>query len=245
MSMVSHLGYFPAFGRFAWRGEFPSGDYGPKPCIVPPPTGYEGYYPFQMSLEDAMRAYWIGKRYRITGSLTIDSVTYDYGIAVNSSTSETSDVIMIPSVTGDESDLVCGNQFWTLALSVGPYEPPWETPASGEIMFNPPFVFSPSLQYGPAVALVGTDLYSPMFVFSGNLSNISTNPLDIPGPVLSPATLEFWGYSLPIYQEPSLTVSSGVLTMTATEYWPHDPGDGGGPIWDSVTGDLLRPEIFP
>ena len=32
-------------------------------------------------------------------------------------------------------------------------------------------------------------------------------------------------------------------TLTATAYWPYDPGDGGGPIYDATTGQQLRP--FP
>ncbi len=32
-------------------------------------------------------------------------------------------------------------------------------------------------------------------------------------------------------------------TLKATEYWPYDPEDGGGPIYDSTTGAQLRP--FP
>jgi hypothetical protein len=32
-------------------------------------------------------------------------------------------------------------------------------------------------------------------------------------------------------------------SVEATEYWPYDPGDGGGPIYDSATGAQLRP--FP
>jgi hypothetical protein len=31
--------------------------------------------------------------------------------------------------------------------------------------------------------------------------------------------------------------------LEALEYWPYDPGDGGGPIYDSATGAQLRP--FP
>jgi hypothetical protein len=30
------------------------------------------------------------------------------------------------------------------------------------------------------------------------------------------------------------------FVLTATEYWPYDPGDGKGPIYDSVTGEQLR-----
>jgi hypothetical protein len=33
------------------------------------------------------------------------------------------------------------------------------------------------------------------------------------------------------------------VTLEAEEYWPYDPGDGGGPIYDSATGEQLRP--FP
>lgn len=33
------------------------------------------------------------------------------------------------------------------------------------------------------------------------------------------------------------------VTLEATEYWPYDPGDGDGPIYDSATGAQLRP--FP
>jgi len=29
-------------------------------------------------------------------------------------------------------------------------------------------------------------------------------------------------------------------TLTATEYWPYDPGNGKGPIYDSATGEQLR-----
>jgi hypothetical protein len=48
-----------------------------------------------------------------------------------------------------------------------------------------------------------------------------------------------------IYSYPSDggTVGDFSHTIAATEYWPYDPGDGGGPIYDSTTGAQLRP--FP
>ena len=33
---------------------------------------------------------------------------------------------------------------------------------------------------------------------------------------------------------------TGSLAISATEYWPYDPGDGLGPIYDSATGSQLR-----
>jgi hypothetical protein len=32
-------------------------------------------------------------------------------------------------------------------------------------------------------------------------------------------------------------------TLQATEYWPYDPGDGLGPVYDTTTGAQLR--AFP
>jgi hypothetical protein len=39
------------------------------------------------------------------------------------------------------------------------------------------------------------------------------------------------------------TATFNSFTWSATEYWPYDPGDGLGPIYDSATGAQLRP--FP
>jgi hypothetical protein len=53
--------------------------------------------------------------------------------------------------------------------------------------------------------------------------------------------LNFSGYSFtkPLYK---IEASSGPasVVMNAVEYWPYDPGDGEGPIYDSATGAQLR-----
>lgn len=40
----------------------------------------------------------------------------------------------------------------------------------------------------------------------------------------------------------SATASANLtsITLTPKSYWPYDPGDGGGPIWDASTGSQLR-----
>lgn len=40
-----------------------------------------------------------------------------------------------------------------------------------------------------------------------------------------------------------LEITESSFVLEATEYWPYDPGDGFGPIYDSATGEQLRP--FP
>lgn len=52
-------------------------------------------------------------------------------------------------------------------------------------------------------------------------------------------------FSVPFYANNSLDSDNLSITasLIAEEYWPYDPGDGGGPIYDSATGAQLRP--FP
>jgi hypothetical protein len=62
-------------------------------------------------------------------------------------------------------------------------------------------------------------------------------------------TYKFLGksYSCPIYANntrdflPDFTNTLSInATLEATEYWPYDPGDGGGPIYSAKFGDKLR-----
>ena len=66
------------------------------------------------------------------------------------------------------------------------------------------------------------------------------------GATLGSLNVEFCGLSFSVSlrqptTEPSLAmVSSCACTLTATEYWPYDPGDGKGPIYDFLSGFQLR-----
>ena len=62
-----------------------------------------------------------------------------------------------------------------------------------------------------------------------------------------------WG-SPPQFADQNTVINNGNLNFTVTvndistdffpiKYWPYDPNDGGGPIYDSATGKQLRP--FP
>lgn len=54
-------------------------------------------------------------------------------------------------------------------------------------------------------------------------------------------TMNSLSFSIPMFSQESQATISG--TLEATEYWTYDPGDGGGPIYDSTTGAQLR--AFP
>lgn len=58
-------------------------------------------------------------------------------------------------------------------------------------------------------------------------------------------------FSTDIYAYNSRSTTSGFLdildvnaSFEAVEYWPYDPEDGGGPIYDSATGAVLRPDYI-
>ena len=78
-----------------------------------------------------------------------------------------------------------------------------------------------SLGYTNGAGFIGTSLVEPGGVSGGTI-------------IMDGLTLPSWlfGQFAPI--------TSGSITITASEYWPYDPGDGKGPIYDSVTGEQLR-----
>jgi hypothetical protein len=51
-------------------------------------------------------------------------------------------------------------------------------------------------------------------------------------------TITIDGTNVPSFINPSTT--AGSVIITPAEYWPYDPGDGGGPIYNSTTGAQLR-----
>ena len=80
--------------------------------------------------------------------------------------------------------------------------------------------------------------------FSGDTTPVDTNG---GGAQVGSITSNFCGLSFtaPIKRVPALGDSLYVFTsleatLTATEYWPYDPEDGGGPIYDSTTGVQKR-----
>jgi hypothetical protein len=83
--------------------------------------------------------------------------------------------------------------------------------------------------------------------FSGDTPPVTTNG---DGAQVGSITSNFCGlsFSAPIkrvlpFVESLYVITSLECTLTATEYWPYDPGDDDGPIYDATTGQQLRP--FP
>jgi hypothetical protein len=80
--------------------------------------------------------------------------------------------------------------------------------------------------------------------FSGDTPPVATNG---GGAQVGSITSNFCGlsFSAPIkrvlpFVDSLYVITSLDATLTATEYWPYDPGDDDGPIYNSTTGAQLR-----
>lgn len=87
------------------------------------------------------------------------------------------------------------------------------------------------------------DLYFPYLsmAFTGLAGGIGTTFVE-GGEFFAGGTIVMDGITLPSYLNniSGSMVSDGSITITPLEYWPYNPGDGGGPIYNSTTGAQLR-----
>jgi hypothetical protein len=90
----------------------------------------------------------------------------------------------------------------------------------------------------------------PAFEFGGLAGDTPPVATNGGGAQVGSITSNFCGlsFSAPIkrvlpFEDSLYVITSLDATLTATEYWTYDPGDGGGPIYESATGAQQRP--FP
>ena len=91
------------------------------------------------------------------------------------------------------------------------------------------------------------DLYYPLFDCSAmyGVDIVGTNSALWADELTSPINIDFDGITVPGFFKNTDSagqpvVGNGSLSISIHEYWPYDPGDGGGPIYDSDTGAQLR-----
>ena len=81
------------------------------------------------------------------------------------------------------------------------------------------------------------DLYYPYLNIGFDGGN-GAAILTLSGGGSSGGTISIDGINVPSFINPSTT--AGSVIITPAEYWPYDPDDGGGPIYNSATGAQLR-----
>jgi hypothetical protein len=178
-------------------------------------------YPIGLDVKTLLRWYWLVKRWTVSASLT---GTGFRGVPISTSLEVTffNGNNYSPELT-TEKQLVCRRN----VVYPGDTEPGEGIPFS-LLMFDEGVqkvdeVYYPSLSLGytNGAGFIGTSLVEPGSVSGGTI-------------IMDGLTLPSWLYGQ------FAPITSGSITVTPSEYWPYDPLDGKGPIYDSVTGAQLR-----
>lgn len=216
MATVTHLGLLP----FCFSSSAASGGYGSGTL------GTSSPYPIGLNVQTLLRWYWLVKRWTVSATLT-GTGSRDTPISTSFEDTFFNGNNNSPELT-TEKQLVCGRSA----------QYPKNDPAflgffpASMLMFNEGVqevdeLYYPSLSLG-YVNGAGS-IQTSLTEFGGN----------IPGGTITMDEIELPSYFQSILY-PNNGPSSGSITITASEYWPYDPGDGGGPIYDSGTGAQLR-----
>jgi hypothetical protein len=225
MATVRHLRPFPwcvphSTAEMVARVNARSGaDYGFLNLVVQ--SGAGSLWPISVTLEDAMKFYWRVKNFRVTTACENISVV---GPAHQGAINEKNLVCFPPwPVETNVEEQNLGTVFRNASLSIT-----WEF-----------------LIYDPDTQLFRLPLVVTFVNNAGDTSETETGSTSYwteAGPDnIQKGSIDFLGYTLPMGG--GVDFSYGAGTVEAVEYWPYDPGDGGGPIYDSATGAQLRP--FP
>ena len=194
-------------------------------CILDPANDpNSSLVQMEMSVDLGLYFWWRVKKWTVdSASLTIIP--------------EEGDPESIPIVTGEmtielpaggiasEKELVCPKQ---KQFAVG------NTLNEVGVIFR---IFPRANQSGDLIKMsidVGARIQTTSY-FSGNGGSVEPNTVGT-----CTITVQDQNLTFPIGGDFSGT---GAMAISATEYWPYDPGDGGGPIYDSATGAQLR--AFP
>ena len=174
--------------------------------------------------EYAVPMWWRVKRWSLETTYTIFAGFADPPV---SETYSSSNIFNIPSVYQSETDLITAGSLpgttikipsdFTFGFVIQGFL------LDGGLVLGPNFAFSADAQDMEGISTSG------QYGQRGSLS-VSYCGLEF----IAPLKLDAPDF------ETLYDLTNMDATLTATEYWPYDPGDGKGPIYDSETGEQLR-----
>ncbi|MGA1235079.1 MAG: hypothetical protein ACO3VR_14265 [Lutimaribacter sp.] len=219
MAAVRHLGLFPwcvpvgQTAMYSRLSERSGIDYSNTPIQ---PTGGGSFWPISLSLNQLVLLWWRVKTLKHTN---IDGTQRTMQVVPNANDEKDlmcfGDFPVAPEITGDDYLLFIDWEFTYFEANIQRF---WV--AIGLVFYffdedtNTEQVGQYS--YGPQGGI-------PDAIFGGNI--------------------DFLGTPFPLGYPPQTNTSFAAGTVSVEEYWPYDPGDGLGPIYDSATGAQLR--AFP
>ena len=219
MATVRHLGLFPwcvpvgQAAMYARLSERSGFDYSSTP---PQPTGGGGIWPISLSGDQLLLLWWRVKTLRHTN---IDGTQRTMQVVPNANSEKDlvcfGDFPVVPEISGDDHLLFIDWDYTYFDTNIQRF---WM--AIGLVFYL--------LDEDTGTQQVGQFSYGEQggiidAIFGGNI--------------------DFLGTPFPLGYLPDPGTSFAAGTISVEEYWPYDPGDGLGPIYDSATGAQLRP--FP
>ena len=171
-------------------------------------------YPVKFSLFQLFKLYWRWKngQYTITYNNGSDPLVYSPRVSSDGGL----------TVAVSETDLVC---------------PKWSISSGGVINIFDSYGGSPDKcrysdgGYWPAVSIIGIEDDSPFRVIYSSYASVLNGKA---------ADFEIMGVDIPLYYgEPGGLGYTMSCDTDFEKYWPYDPGDGEGAMYDEDTGELL------
>ena len=182
------------------------------------------FYPAAVELATAIKWYWRVKKWRFIGTATTGSSTVSQDeIITNNASYELGEFSVEQPTT--EKGLVCG--YGTLAIYNDGQDDEFGFYLYNEIS-DPRGIRYNEQFYPSVIAFISVD---------GTRFGTASIPT---AAAFGTATINDIEFNLTTGDESVVPGYSATITITPEEYWPYDPNDGGGPIYDSTTGAQLR-----
>lgn len=265
MASVKHLGLFP---WCPYKNKQDVADrlyFGNTSPIDQQISIFEG---LSMPLSDAVAMYWRVKTWRVHGYINATSgLTDENGDTIWDQIDF--DLTFGPQISS-ETQYVCRHFDGNTWLNIPWSSPTFSATISGLaysttftfdiIPFYSPFLLSANNRFGFAHFASWPQDNTPsidasMYVWTrAALSDsaggdiVYTQLSDFDGEDKSPVSIpiSFLGkqYTLNKFVLFAEGGTGSDFNIEATEYWPYDPEDGGGPIYDTSSGAIIRPDYF-
>lgn len=212
----------------------------------------------ECDLFTAMALFWRIKKLKLNIVATYSYDAYDeYGGTYPYTNTKSFELVYSLTSPSDELGLICSGPFWVVTTQNSPVEI-WNATESPTLNFSPTWRDGETYYVGSNFgAIVRDNAESPAGAIGAALL-FGLPPLDHP-----------WWDGYPVSDIVSFSretidlgnnikVTTNVVTfesskfyntsidsweLRADEFWPYDPEDGGGPIYNSATGARIRNDV--
>lgn len=187
-------------------------------------------HPAAVNLQIATKWFWRVKSWRFVGTATAngETITHDQIVLGNAVYEEGAYTVQPPQ---SEKEIVCASGTRSVYND-------FESDAFGFYLFDEIITLDRAIYY--------QGQFYPGIIAFITVGGVGFSTVTNTEGAVAAGTMSIDGISMSLTlgeTSPTPPGFSASITVTAEDYWPYDPGDGGGPIYDSTTGAQLRP--FP